>query len=256
MIGSGEERDLAALVVPQAGALRATGRPFEPYQLVDPSGGVVSPAAVFLTDLQACGRPATTLRSYGMALLRWFRFVWAVGVPWDQATRAEARDFIRWLQVAGKPARPHWRHPGGPALSRPAARPAPNPVTGKAPHGPGYAPVTVAHCETVARGFYEFHLQAGTGPMVNPFPLARGRRGRPHAHRSPIEPFRAERSGLYRPKAARRRPRQIPDEKFSELFAALGSHRDRRWWRFGCRRGCARRSCSARPWETPTQASS
>ena len=112
MIGSGEERDLAALVVPQAGALRATGRPFEPYQLVDPSGGMVSPAAVFLTDLQACGRPATTLRSYGMALLRWFRFVWAVGVPWDQATRAEARDFIRWLQVAGKPARPHWRHPG------------------------------------------------------------------------------------------------------------------------------------------------
>ena len=227
MIGSGEERDLAALVVPQAGALRATGRPFEPYQLVDPSGGVVSPAAVFLTDLQACGRPGTTLRSYGMALLRWFRFVWAVGVPWDQATRAEARDFIRWLQVAGKPARPHWRHPGGPAPSRPAARLAPNPVTGKAPPGPGYAPVTVAHCETVTRGFYEFHLQAGTGPMVNPFPLARGRRGRPHAHRSPMEPFRAERSGLYRPKSAQRRPRQIPDEKFSELFAALGSHRDR-----------------------------
>jgi hypothetical protein len=29
----------------------------------------------------------------------------------------------------------------------------------------------------VLRGFYEFHLQAGSGPMVNPFPLARGRRG-------------------------------------------------------------------------------
>ena len=42
-----------------------------------------------------------------------------------------------------------------------------------------------------------------------------------------MEPFRAERSGLYRPKVAVRRPRQIPEEKFSELFAALGSHRDR-----------------------------
>jgi site-specific recombinase XerD len=42
-----------------------------------------------------------------------------------------------------------------------------------------------------------------------------------------MEPFRAERSGLYRPKVAVRRPRQIPEEKCSELFAALGSHRDR-----------------------------
>jgi integrase len=213
--------------VPQVGALRATGLPFEPYQLVDRAGGVVGPAAAFLKDLQACGRPETTQRSYGMALLRWFRFLWAAGMPWDQATRAEARDFIRWLQVAGKPARPHWRHPGRPAPRR-AARPAPNPVTGKAPPGAGYAPVTVAHCETVARGFYEFHVQAGTGPIVNPFPLARGRGGqRLHAHHNPMEPFRAERSGLYRPKIARRMPRQIPDEKFSELFAALGSHRDR-----------------------------
>ena len=214
-------------MVPGAGALQATGFPFEPYQLVDPSGEVVLPVAAFLNDLQACGRRETTRRSYGMALLRWFRFVWAVGVPWDQATRAEARDFIRWLQVAGKPARRHWRHPGSPVPPRPVVRPPANPVTGKAPPGPGYAPVTVAHCETVVRGFYEFHVQAGTGPMVNPFPLARGRRDRSHAHRSPMEPFRAERSGLYRPKVARRRPRQIPDEEFSELFAALGSHRDR-----------------------------
>jgi hypothetical protein len=42
-------------------------------------------------------------------LLRWFRFVWAAGVPWNMATRAEARDFCRWMRVAGKPARPHWR---------------------------------------------------------------------------------------------------------------------------------------------------
>jgi integrase len=136
-----------------------------------------------------------------MDLLRWFRFLWSVDVGWDQATRVEARDFCCWIQLAGKP--------GG---SAPDAR---------------YAPATVAHCETVLRGFYGFHLEAGTGPMVDPFPLARGRRGRPNAHRSPMEPFRAERVGRYRPKTPRRIPRQIPDEKFDELFARLGSHRDR-----------------------------
>lgn len=45
--------------------------------------------------------------------LRWLRFLWALGVEWDQATRVEARDFIWWLQVAVKPDRPHWRNPGG-----------------------------------------------------------------------------------------------------------------------------------------------
>ena len=104
----------------------------------------------------------------------------------------------------------------------------PNPVTGKRSPGRGYAAATVVHCESVLRGFYAFHLEAGTGPMVNPFPLARGRRGAGRTRittrcsRSP-----AERAGRYRPKLARRVPRQIPDEKFGELFALLGSHRDR-----------------------------
>jgi site-specific recombinase XerC len=63
--------------------------------------------------------------------------------------------------------------------------------------------------------------------MVNPFPLARGRRGRANAHHNPMQPVAAGRAGRYRPKMARRIPRQIPDEKFGELFARLGSHRDR-----------------------------
>jgi site-specific recombinase XerD len=83
----------------------------------------------------------------------------------------------------------------------------------------------VRHCETVLRGFYEFHLEAGTGPMVNPFPLARG--GRAHAHHNPMDPFGKERTGLFRPRLAQRLPRRIPDEKFNELFVKLSSHRDR-----------------------------
>jgi hypothetical protein len=96
-----------------------------------------------------------------------------------------------------------------------------------------YAAATAAHCETVLRHFYEFHLEARTGPMVNPFPLAQGRRGRgANAHCSPMESARNQRSGLFRPALPQRVPRSIPEEKFSELFAALASHRDRALFAF------------------------
>jgi hypothetical protein len=53
---------------------------------------------------------------------------------------------------------------------------------------------------------------AGSGPLVNPFPLDRSRRGgRAHAHHNPMEPFRSERSGLYRPMVSDRIPRSVPD---------------------------------------------
>jgi integrase len=213
--GGGEARDLAALVVPRAGGLRETGDVWEPYRLLDPEGRVVGPVTVYLSDLQAGGRPATTQRSYAMDLLRWFRFLWAVGTPWDQATRAEARDYSRWIQLTDKPSRPGGGPPGGT-----------NPVTGKPGQGSKYALATRGHSESVLRGFYDFHRDAGSGPMVNPFPLAR-RGARPHAHHNPMEPFANERSGLYRPRPVRRVPRSIPDEKFNELFAGLGSYRDR-----------------------------
>jgi integrase len=231
MITDGDAlRDLSRLAVPLRGSLEATGDLFEPFRLVDAHGAVVVPAAAYFRELAACGRPSATQRSYGMDLLRWWRFLWAVEVGWDQATRVEARDFCLWIQFAGKPVRPHWRYPGGGAPGAVTARAAagmPNRVTGKPSPGRGYAVATVAHCESVLRGFYEFHLQAGSGPMVNPFPLARGRRSRANAHHNPMDPFPGQRSGRYRPKAARRVPRQIPDEKFDELFAQLGSNRDR-----------------------------
>jgi len=206
-----------------------TGDGFEPYRLVDAAGVVVAPAEAFLRELAGCGRPAATQRSYGMDLLRWFRFLWAVRVGWDQATRAEARDFCSWIQSADKPTRPHWRYPNGGApgtvtVGTPAGTP--NAVTGKRSPGRTFATATVLHCESVLRGFYDFHLEAGSGPMVNPFPLARhgGRRAR---HRSPMEPVVAGRTGRYRPRLATRLPRQIPDERFDELFARLGWDRDR-----------------------------
>ena len=94
--------------------------------------------------------------------------------------------------------------------------------------GGAYAPSVRAHSETVLRSFYDFHLEAGTGPVLNPFPLDRSRRGgRAHAHHNPMEPYRNERPGLYRPKVPTRIPRAVPDEEFNEIFARLPSHRDR-----------------------------
>jgi integrase len=231
MISDGDvPRELAGLVLPRRGALQATGDLFQPYRLVDGNGVVVAAAAAFFAELAACGRPATTQRSYGMDLLRWFRFLWALGLDWDQATRTEARDFCRWLQIAAKPTQPHWRRPADDAAGSRPPRTAPrvNSVTGKACRGEHYEATTVAHCETVLRGFYDFHLEAGTGPMVNPFPLSRHRGvGRVDAHHNPMEPFDGHRSGRYRPKVVTRAPRCIPDQRFDELFAQLGSHRDR-----------------------------
>jgi integrase len=212
----GQDRDLRSLVVPRVGSLLETGDVWERYRLLDPAGAVVEAVAVYLKDLQGIGRPATTQRSYGMDLLRWFRFLWAIGMPWDQASRAEARDFSRWIQISDKPGR----------TGASAASAVPNPVTGKAGPGRKYAPTTRGHSESVLRGFYDFHRDAGSGPMVNPFPLAR-LGGRAHAHHNPMDLYRNERSGLYRPRHVQRVPRSIPDEKFNELFAQLGSHRDR-----------------------------
>ena len=87
-------RDLSRLVVSRAGGLVATGDEREPYRLIDPAGLVVEPVAVFLRELLAMGRSAATLRSYGMDLLRWWRFLHAVESPgiarrgWRPATSA------------------------------------------------------------------------------------------------------------------------------------------------------------------------
>jgi integrase len=226
-------------VVELVGSVVATGDVWEPFRLHDRDGEVVGSVSVFLRELQACGRPAATQRSYAMDLLRWFRFLWAIEVVWDQATRVEARDFCCWIQATAKPAR--WR--GGsrsvgleaaagsgversePRGAGSAVGGAVNSVTGKRALGLGYAPATVAHCETVLRAFYACQVEAGTGPLVNPFPLARD--GRRQAHHNPMDSFRAERAGVYRPRVNARIPRAIPDGMFEVLFAALSCHRDR-----------------------------
>ena len=246
VIAQSGERDLATLVVPRIGCVVATADPLEPYRLLDADGAAVIPVASFLRELLAASRAPLTLRSYAMDLLRWWRFLAAADVRWEQATPVEGRDFSLWVRQASKPrALPV---PGRDAATvagadgrdrrrRPQSRregingglPGQvNPVTGKPSPGAGYAPRTVNHCETVLRTFYDFHRGAGSGPMVNPFPLDRDRRGgRSHAHHNPMDPWRREKQGRYRSTVAQVPPRAIPDEMFERLFTALSSDRDR-----------------------------
>ncbi|MFF7237733.1 tyrosine-type recombinase/integrase [Streptomyces collinus] len=231
------ERDMKGFVLPELGRLQETGDPWAPYQLLDRSGVIVEPVRVFFAELQAGNKPGSTVRSYGMDLLRWWRFLGAFDIAWNQATRADARDFTRWMKIANKPQRLHWRHRKAGYTAETAPKPkttrkkipgTPNVITGKASPGPQYAARTRAHCETVLRTFYDFHLDEGTGPIINPFPLDRSRRsGRVNAHHRPDQPFRREQTGRYRPTIPQRTPRRIPDEMFNALFAALRHHRDR-----------------------------
>ncbi|MDX3591384.1 site-specific integrase [Streptomyces sp. ID03-2B] len=227
--------------MPDIGRLLETGDPWEPYRLLDGSEQRVEPVAEYFKELLASHSPAATLRSYGNDLLRWWRFLWALGLEWDQVTQQDARDFSLWMQVADKPVRVHWRHRGQAAAGptpRPRAKPGkpapgtPNPITGKPTVGTKYALNTQAHSETVLRTFYDFHLEDGrdNSLLINPFPLNRRRkrgRARPNAHHNPMEEFKPERKGRYRPTVPKRIPRRIPEEKYTEVFAGLKSHRDR-----------------------------
>ena len=80
---------MAGLSVPMVGSLVQTNDSWLPFQLVGPTGAVVDAVSAFFRDLQAAGRSEATIRSYGMDLLRWFRFLWAVEVPWQRATRVD-----------------------------------------------------------------------------------------------------------------------------------------------------------------------
>lgn len=217
---SGPGRDPRSFALPDSGHLLATQDAWEPYQLLDRHGLRVEPVAVYFKDLLAADTPATTLRSYGNDLLRWWRFLWALDIEWDRAVREDARDFMLWMQLADKPVRVHRRRRNKPAgEGRPAPKAttaapvpgSPNPVTGKPAIGKKYAASTRAHCETVLRTFYDFHLASNSGSLpINPFPLDRSRRrGRANAHHNPMEDFKAQRTGRYRPRVPERIPRRI-----------------------------------------------
>ena len=87
-----QERNIDALVVPRVGRVEEITGGLVPYRLVDASGVEMAAVTEFLRDISASSCSPATLRSYAYELLGWLRFLQAVAVPWDRATRAEARD--------------------------------------------------------------------------------------------------------------------------------------------------------------------
>ena len=188
-----------------------------PWLVVDPAGKPVEPIARFLRDFIARGNRAGSVRSYCYVLLRWWRWLKVIEVEWDQVTSAEMRDFVLWLGQAVKPRL------AARTVSAATAGTV-NPVTHKQCLDDSYQPRTVQHGNAVVRSFYGFWIEAGSGPLVNPVVLdRRGRRA--HAHHNPLEPFGVGGGIRYNPKVpGRRRPREIPDEQWKALFAALRSN--------------------------------
>jgi len=110
----GAERDVTSLTVPlTGGVVPVRADPVVGIRLVDADAHEIIPVSQFLQDMRANGGSRDSARSYALALLRWSRFLRAIRVTWDRAGRAEARDFMLWLEIARKPGRP--RRDGAPA---------------------------------------------------------------------------------------------------------------------------------------------
>lgn len=190
-------RDVNRLTVPVVGAVVRIDE-VPGTAVLDASGESLVEVGEFFRSMLACGASPSSLRSYGLALLRWWRFLAAIGVSWDRAGRVDAQDFVLWMRMVG-----------------PAGRPG------------GYAPATINHALAVVKSFYADRAQAGQGPVINPIPEATRDGRRVHAHHNPLQPFVPGPRAALRQKVPERLPRSIPDGLFDALFATVRSDRDR-----------------------------
>ena len=189
-------RELVSLAVPQGG--RAGGHSDRDESRAGCSvrkGLAVEAVSAFFADLLAAGRSEATaslLRDGPAALVPV-----PLGARGRLGTGRRERGTGFLPLVAGR------RQAAAAALAQRGQAGAAAPDAA----GEAYAPSVRAHSETVLRSFYEFHREAGTGPIMNPFPLDRSRRGgRANAHHNPMEPYRGDRAGLYRPRVPARVP--------------------------------------------------
>ena len=191
-------REVTRLVIPSIGQV-AQIEESPGTVLLDASGVPVAEVSEFFRTMLASGASVSSLRSYALALLRWWRFLAAIEVPWQRAGRIEARDFVLWMRLVG-----------------PAGRTT------------AYAPATINHALAVVKMFYADRMSAGQGPLINPIPDAAHRDGRRvRAHHNPMHPFAPGVRAPLRQKLPERLPRSLPDHLFDALFAAMGSDRDR-----------------------------
>lgn len=185
-------------------------------------------ANAYLADLSDTFARPLTLRSYGYDILRWFRFLTAAGVVFDEAVRGDYSDFMRWLLVSGKTggARRARAGPAGGRLNRETGKVAPDDIE--------FGPATLAHSRIVLHEFYEFLLDRGQRPLINPVPHAQRRdrgRLRQHPHHNPLMDFGRPGPGpdrkRYDPPDPRGVPRHLPDRHYDRVWAELACDRDR-----------------------------
>lgn len=204
--------------IPRVGSVAQVARTQLPFVVLDDNGAEVEPVSQYLRELVLGDCSPLTCRSYAQGLLRWFRLLWVLDVGWERATESDVAVMVAWLRTAPNPQR-----------ERSAVSPAAgsvNLVTGKPALGPGYSKRTINHALSVVSGFYEYHGHYGRGPVVNPVPSSAERR-RALSHLSPLEPKPVVGRARLRQKVPARPPRAIPDERWDELFAAMGCERDR-----------------------------
>ena len=150
----------------------------------------------FLLTLATNDCSPQTLRSYAFDLLRWWRFLAAIGIHWSTATREDVRDLVLWM-----------RQP------RQAGRRA-------------YSPTSINHMLSVLFVFYEHHARLGQGPVANPVPSA-AMGIRRYEHHNPLAPYQPQKRAPYRQRVVTGTPRALSHDLIDRVFTALTSTRDK-----------------------------
>ncbi|MFE4542226.1 tyrosine-type recombinase/integrase [Arthrobacter sp. NPDC056727] len=151
----------------------------------------------FLVTLSTNDCSPQTLRSYAYDLMRWWRFLAAIGNRWDTARREDVRDLVLWM-----------RQPQDPGGRR------------------AYRPASINHMLSVLSVFYEHQARQGQGPVANPVP-ASASGVRRHAHHNPLDSHRPQHRAPYRQRLVEGPPKALSEDLVNRVFMALTSTRDR-----------------------------
>lgn len=217
--------------LPRKGRVVQTDKADLPFAVVDKAGAEVPPVSQFLEDVSLSDQSRLTGRSYAYDLLRWFRVLWALRVPWDRATSADTAALVGYLRNSSNPQRQRHR----------SASPEPgtvNPNTGKPYPGHGYSARTINHNLSVVSEFYKYHAYFGIGPVINPVPDSPDRRNGLQINSSEASAAHFSR-GRLRQRETRRLPTVLSDQQWRELLESMTCDRDRAlmlfYWTSGAR---------------------
>lgn len=75
--------------VPRVGRVIRAETSYPRYVVLDAAGALLEPVVQYLRDVALSDNRPLTGRSYAFDLLRWFRVLWFLDVPWQKATEAE-----------------------------------------------------------------------------------------------------------------------------------------------------------------------